>query len=110
MKIVRKRVLEIYVTEGGRQPFTEWLDPLPDKNVRYRIKERLDRVALGNLGDCKSLSEGIAELRFAFGSGYRVYFGEKGRRVVLLLCGGDKSTQKKDIARALSYWNDYLKR
>ncbi len=110
MKVVTLKKIEIYVDENGRKPFIEWLDSLKDKMGRYRIKERLDRIALGNFGDCKSISGGISELRCNFGPGYRVYFGEDDKKIVLLLCGGDKSTQEKDIKKATNYWKDYLLR
>jgi putative addiction module killer protein len=102
--------LEIYLTAIGDAPFIKWLESLKDKTVRYRIKERLDRVSLGNLGDYKSVAEGVFELRCAFGAGYRIYFGQANKKVILLLCAGDKSTQRKDIKKAVSYWKDYLAR
>lgn len=89
-------------------PFILWLESLKDKTVRFRIKERLDRLALGNLGDYKLITKGLAELRFNFGSGYHVYFGQCEEQIVLLLCGGDKSTQIQDIKKAKEYWKDYL--
>lgn len=110
MRLPRAKQIEIYRTQDGEQPFTEWLDSLKDNLGRYRIKERLDRVALGNLGDHKRISDGISELRLDFGPGYRIYFGEEDGKILLLLCGGDKSTQKKDIKKAISYWQDYLAR
>ena len=74
--ITQPKTLEIYMTQQGRKPFVEWLESLKDKSLRYRIKERLDRVALGNLGDYKSIGYGISELRLDFGSGYRIYFAD----------------------------------
>ena len=71
---------------------------------------RLDRVSLGNFGDCRSVGEGVQELRIDYGPGYRVYFGQLGSTIVLLLCGGDKSTQAKDINLAHYYWSEYRKR
>ncbi|MFO1257109.1 MAG: type II toxin-antitoxin system RelE/ParE family toxin [Gammaproteobacteria bacterium] len=88
-----KRQIEIYCSTNGKQPFTAWLESLKDNKSRYRIKERLDRIALGNLGDCKPLTHGVFELRLDFGPGYRIYFGEENQKIVILLCGGDKSTQ-----------------
>jgi putative addiction module killer protein len=110
INIARKKEIDIYVTSDGKQPFIEWLESLKDKAIRSRIKERLDRVALGNLGDHKSVGKGIAELRLQFGSGYRIYFGEDKGSIILLLCGGDKATQSKDIKKAQKYWEDYLMR
>ena len=104
------RELELYVTEEGRAPFTEWLDSLRDKRGRVKIRTRLDRVQLGNFGDGAGVGEGVNELRINFGPGYRVYFGQAGTKVVLLLCGGDKSTQTQDILQAKSYWKDHQKR
>jgi len=110
MKLTRIKKIELYTTKVGQQPFVEWLESLKDKIGRYRIKERLDRIALGNLGDYKYLSEGVSEFRLDFGPGYRVYFGEEGDKILILLCGGNKSTQKKDIRKAITYWKDYLSR
>ena len=108
MNYILKKQLKIYVTEDGRKPFIEWLESLEDKTIRYRIKERLDRVALGNLGDHKFISDGVYELRLVFGSGYRIYYGNEGKEIILLLCGGDKSSQKKDIKKAVTYLENYL--
>jgi len=110
MKVTRIKQIELYTTEKGEQPFIQWLESLKDKAGRYRIKERLDRVALGNLGDHKYIRDGVSELRLDFGPGYRIYFGEERETIVLLLCGGDKSTQRKDIKKAITYWKDYLLR
>ncbi len=70
---------------------------------------RLDRLEQGNFGDCKAVGDGVLELRMDFGPGYRVYFAEDGPDVVLLLLGGDKSTQDKDIETAKTYWREYRK-
>ena len=78
--------------------------------MRYRIKERLDRLTLGNKGDYKFISEGIAELKINFGPGYRIYFSQVGKKIILLLCAGNKSSQEKDIKKAMNYWKDYLAR
>jgi putative addiction module killer protein len=99
--------IEYFVAESGRIPFKEWLDGLRDVAGRAKIRVRLDRVRLGNLGDNRSVGEGVRELRVDFGPGYRVYFGFDGNRAVLLLLGGDKSSQDKDIARAKEYWREY---
>jgi len=110
IKISRIKELKIYITSTGKQPFVEWLESLKDKTIRYRIKERLDKVALGNMGDSKSVGNGVMEFRFNFGSGYRIYYGEEDNQIVLLLCGGDKATQHRDIKKAHSFWKDYLAR
>ena len=78
--------------------------------MRHRIRRRLDRVEIGNYGDYKSLGDGVYELKLHFGSGYRVYFAEYDDIIVILLCGGDKSTQSKDIEIAKTYWKELLER
>ena len=102
--------IRIYLTEHGRAPFTEWLTALRDSRARAKIRVRLDRVSLGNLGDYHSVGEGVQELRIDYGPGYRVYFGQEGTTIVLLLCGGDKSTQTRDIETAQIYWKEYGRR
>ena len=81
--------------------FIDWLTDLRDVQARARIAKRLDRLADGNFGDTKSVGGSVSELRFTFGPGYRVYFTQRDRIVVILLCGGDKSTQARDIDRAI---------
>jgi putative addiction module killer protein len=105
-----ERELEAYVTEEGRAPFLYWLDALRDAPGRAKIRTRLDRVRLGNFGDCAGIGDGVEELRIDFGPGYRVYFGQVSSNVVLLLCGGDKSTQAKDVQKAQIYWKNYKRR
>ena len=99
-----------YLTSDGRSPFSEWLNKLRDRQARARIRTRLDRLVLGNLGDCASVGESVHELRIFYGPGYRVYFGLEGNTVVLLLCGGTKASQRRDIQTAKTYWNDYRSR
>ncbi|MDE0634445.1 MAG: type II toxin-antitoxin system RelE/ParE family toxin [Candidatus Poribacteria bacterium] len=101
------RELQFYQTPSGREPFTEWFESIRDQRTQDRIQTRLDAMALGNLGDRKSVGAGVYELRFHFGAGYRVYYGEIGNTIVLLLCGGDKSTQRQDIKQAKAYWAKY---
>ena len=108
--MMKERELREYLTETGRNPFREWLHSLRDRQARARIRVRLNRVRLGNLGDCKSVGESVMELRLDFGPGYRVYFGQDGDVLVILLCGGDKRTQMRDIATAKQYWQSYKRR
>jgi putative addiction module killer protein len=82
--------------------FLTWLTDLRDAQARARIIKRIDRIADGNLGDTKSVGNGVSELRFAFGPGYRVYYTVRGSVVVILLCGGDKGSQERDIQRAIA--------
>lgn len=100
--------LREYARADGKCPFRDWLRALKDAGVRAKIRVRLNRVRKGNMGDCKSV--GSDELRMNFGPGYRAYLGRDGNSVVLLLCGGDKKTQKKNIETAKSYWKDYKRR
>ena len=81
--------------------FTSWLDGLKDARARVRVLARLDRVAQGNFGDNKPVGESVSELRVDHGPGYRVYFTKRRRKIVFLLAGGDKSTQERDIKRAI---------
>ena len=80
--------------------FIDWLLELRDVAARVRIAKRIDRIAQGNFGDAKSVGDGVSELRFTFGPGYRVYYTRHGDVVVILLCGGDKASQSVDIERA----------
>lgn len=81
--------------------FARWLDNLPDIQVRARVQARIERLVAGNPGDVEPVGEGVSELRIDYGPGYRVYFKKRGRALVVLLAGGDKNTQSKDIKRAL---------
>ncbi len=99
--------LVIYQTADGHEPFNRWRKRLGDKVTIARVDRRLDRVRAGNYGDYKPVGNGVFELRLFFGPGYRIYFAEDGDTLVLLLSGGDKSSQAKDIQAAQSYWQDY---
>lgn len=99
-----------YRTTDGREPFTEWLKSLRSRQAKARILVRLERLSAGNFGDCKPCREGVMELRIHYGEGYRVYFAQIGRAVILFLAGGDKRTQDADISRAVSYLADFKRR
>jgi putative addiction module killer protein len=86
------------------------IDRLRDGRARLAIRQRLNRVLLGNLGDHKFCQDGIWELRIDVGAGYRVYYAMDGELVILLLCGGDKDTQQSDIKRAAEFWRDWRRR
>jgi putative addiction module killer protein len=106
----KERLAVYYETADGRTPFLEWYDSLREKKTKQRIDARLTYVESGNLGVHRTVGEGVTELILDFGPGYRIYFGQKGNELILLLCGGDKSTQQKDIITAYKYWADYRNR
>jgi putative addiction module killer protein len=99
-----------YVNPAGRDVFDEWLTRLSDARVQAKIAARINRLALGNLGDCKPVRHGVSEFRIDWGPGYRLYYAMIGKECVLLLCGGDKRKQSADIARAQQYLRDYQER
>jgi putative addiction module killer protein len=99
-----------YVAPSGQDLVRQWLDDLHDARAVTRIVMRMDRLANGNFGDCKTLRDGVSELRVDYGPGYRVYYAMVGRTCVLLLCGGDKRKQTTDINRAVEYLKDYKRR
>ncbi len=86
--------------------FVQWLDGLRDIQARARVQARIERLATGNPGDVEPVGAGVSELRIDYGPGYRVYFKRRGRELIILLAGGDKSTQAKDIKAALRYARD----
>lgn len=99
-----------YLTPEGRSPYQAWLERLADRQARARIAARVLRMQGGNFGDCKPLDGGVWELRIDHGPGYRVYYARAGKRLILLLVGGDKHTQQADIDTALGYWQDWQAR
>ena len=102
------KIAEIYQTKEGRKPFEEWVDSLKDKQTQVIIAARIARIRAGNLGLYRAIGSGVCELKINYGPGYRVYFGQAGSVIIVLLCGGDKKSQSKDIKIARSHWNDYL--
>jgi putative addiction module killer protein len=92
-----------YEMIDGRVPFNEWLQALRALKGRAVLRTRISRLQLGLFGDAKSVGEGVNELRISFGPGYRIYYALEGETAILLLCGGDKSTQAKDIKQAKEY-------
>jgi putative addiction module killer protein len=105
--LVGKKVLKEYQTRAGKAPYLDWLHSLREGLTRAVIRNRVDRLEEGNPGNCNSVGHGVYELKIFFGPGYRVYFGEDGPALVILLCGGDKKTQQKDIKKAHAHWADY---
>ena len=110
MRDVRPRIIDFYQIPNGPEPFREWFLSLRDTRVQQRIQARLTFVRADNLGDHRFVGDGVWELRLDFGPGYRIYYGEVDNTVVLLLCGGDKSSQRRDIERAKNYWKEYKER
>lgn len=98
-----------YETENGRCPFAEWFADL-DARAAAKVTTAIARIEAGNPGDVKPVGEGVSERRIAFGPGYRLYFGQDGRRLVILLIGGTKKRQQQDIAEAKAYWSAYKRR
>jgi putative addiction module killer protein len=99
-----------YITEDGENPFHKWINSLKDPSARARIRVRLNRVRLGNFGDCRPVRKGVNELRVDYGPGYRIYYGKTETSIVILLCGGSKKTQSRDIRSAQAYWADFKRR
>lgn len=99
-----------YQRADGREPFTDWLEGIRDKVAQARIRVRLRQIQAGNFGDTAAVGGGVSELRIHVGAGYRVYYGRHGQMVVILLCGGDKRSQSKDIVLAKELWAEWKRR
>ena len=104
--IMNNFIIEYLVLPNGKAPIVEWLDSL-DNITRKRINQRILRIEEGNFGNFKKLSDDISELRFTFGKGYRVYYTEENNKIILLINGGDKSKQSKDIEKAQELLNQW---
>lgn len=102
--------IQIYSAESGVEPYVEWLIALPDRQAKARVVMRVNRMAGGNLGDVKPVGQGVWEGRIDYGPGYRVYYAQAGKRLLLLLLGGDKRTQQSDIETAQRHWADWQQR
>ncbi len=107
MRDVQPREIHVYQTQNGREPFSEWLRSIRDQETQRRLRTRLAYLKTGNFGDFKSVGDGVFELRLHFRAGYRIYYSEVSNTIVLLLCGGDKSSQARDIEQAKRYWLQY---
>ncbi len=103
---VRDFQIKEYITGAGSCPFRDWLETLA-KSIKARIQARVFRFEAGNFGDCKPVGSGVYEARLDFGPGYRVYFGIATRRLVILLIGGEKKRQNRDISKAKEYWTTW---
>lgn len=105
-----KKLIRYYIAPNGKAPVLEWLNKIKDRVTLTRIRQRISRLELGLYGDYKVIESGLCELRLDFGAGYRVYFLEEGHEIVILLCGGNKSTQSRDIASAKRYLEELKRR
>lgn len=106
----RPRTVRNYLTISGREPVEEWLQSLGDIKTRAIIRTRINRLRQGNFGDAESVGEGVYELRIHYGPGYRVYYGDWDGTLIILLCGGTKRTQKRDVRKAKEYWKELRNR
>ena len=110
-KVAFKRIIvmeiEHYLTDLGIDVFQEWFLLLSDKIAKANIRRRLERIKDGNLGQVRYLHDGVWEIKVDVGAGYRVYYAQAGQALILLLCGGNKRSQKADITRAVAYWENY---
>ncbi len=104
------KTLKFYKTDNGKEPFKEWLSGLKDFVGMAHVNKRLERLSRGQRGDSESVGDGVFELRIHYGPGYRLYYAEHGPEIVILLQGGSKKSQQRDIDRAIHYWKDYLER
>jgi len=98
-----------YETKDGACPLAEWFDGL-DVQAALKVRTALARMELGNFGDVKSVGQGVSERRIDFGPGFRIYFGQEGRKLVVLLVGGTEKRQQRDVEQAKAYWTDYKRR
>ena len=100
--------IKVLRLSNGKEPFKEWFDRF-DITTRSRIRTYIDRIAFGGgKKNIKNLGQGVFEIKINFPPGYRIYFGEDGKAIILLLIGGDKSSQKKDIKKAKELWSHYV--
>lgn len=102
--------IEIYETSLGKRPFQTWFNHIRDALTKAKVAARIDRLKQRNFGDCKNVGGGVCELRIRFGPGIRIYYSKVGSKLVLLLCGGDKGSQDKDIDTAKEYLKNYQER
>ena len=103
-------IIHEFTDEQGNSPYAEWLLSLRDARTKAKIIMQVDRMELGLLGDSGPIGQGLSELRIHYGPGYRVYYGKVNQNFYLLLCGGNKSTQSRDLKRAKVHWQHYQRR
>jgi putative addiction module killer protein len=105
-----KNTINEYIDDSGKSLYADWLKDLRDAKAKAKVMMQVDKMELGLFGDVEPIGEGLSELRLHYGPGYRVYYGKEGQQVFLLLCGGDKSTQSKDIKKAKECWKNHKRR
>ncbi|MTI15131.1 type II toxin-antitoxin system RelE/ParE family toxin [Sansalvadorimonas verongulae] len=110
MRSTTHREAHEYETEDGHRPYSDWIKSLRDKRAAAKLVGAVRKMEGGNFGDSKPIGEGLSEYRINYGPGYRIYYKVEGSRIIILLCGGDKSTQQVDIQNAQAYWADYQAR
>jgi putative addiction module killer protein len=99
-----------YTSETDGDPFQKWVDDLADQKTKAKVLVRINRLAQGNPGDCKAVNSGVWELRIDWGPGYRVYYAQSGKEIVILLAGGSKKSQQSDIDSAVTRWTEWQQR
>ena len=104
------RLVKDYIAPNGKNVFGEWLDSLTDMKAQLIVDKRITKLRQGVMGDCEYVGRGVSELKIHYGPGYRIYFGQMGKTVVLLLCGGIKKTQREDISKAWECLDEYKRR
>lgn len=104
---VHFKTVRLYQLPDGRVPYQIWIERLRDRRAKQMMQARLARMVYGNLGVVRPVGEGVCEAVINYGPGYRIYFGQEGDKIIIFLCGGDKSTQNEDIKKAKEYWEDY---
>ena len=107
LKPAEAKTIKLFEDANGHRPYAVWLKGLRDAQGRRRIIRRVQRLERGHYGDCEPVGEGVFELRLFFGPGYRVYFAEEGKNVIILLGGGTKDTQRQDVEVAKACWKEH---
>lgn len=100
--------VKVYKTNAGVEPLSEWLSQIKDVKTKSILMRNLTKLQTGLLGNTEAVGDGVSELKVHYGGGYRIYYGHDGNELIVVLCGGAKGSQKKDISKAKEYWREYL--
>lgn len=103
----KMKEIQFFENDNGKEPFTEWFAGLRDIMAKIKVRQRLDRMSKGNFGYVEPVGEGVSEAKIDYGPGYRIYFANLSKKRILILYGGDKSTQKKDIKKSQKYFKEF---